>query len=673
MRWLFALLAPTLLAAGSLAPRAIVSLGLDRATIAALATDPSGNFYVAGAANNQVLVVKVSPSGNIIYSKVFGGTTYDAPSAIAVDPTGAAYIIGYTHSPDFPIVNGYLTSGSSFLTKLSPDGATIVYSTYLTSDQLGTARAVAVDPSGSAYVTGSVQSSGLITTPGAFMTTVPPYQQNVFVVKMAPDGSKPVWATYLAGNGIACSTLPGVACPLANSGFRFNNGEQDAGSAIVVDLSGNVYIAGWTNSAGFPVTPGVVQPQYADPFGIESQGFVTKLSPDGSSLIYSTYLGNAQGQSLTALAVDSQGNAIVGGGPLQIPLTPKPGWPSSPLPQFPGGFIAKLDPQAVSLLYATNLGQGFINGLALDAAGNAYATANYATPSFPVTSDGVTITDVSNAFVELGPGGAILYATELPWAGPVAVGTGSAALLTGTALTILTPADPSQPAAFALQNAADHSLSGQAAPGEIILLTGANLGSTPAVTFDGVPAPVLPAPPLVPARLNQVMIQVPFEIAGRQRTTMQIDGSSQALSLAVTPADPAIFETPGYGVTTPLNSDGTVNGPNNPAQLGSFMTIFVTGAGAFSGGLGTGDIAPLAPLFSPQLPVSVQVFSGVYAAPLHQATVLYAGSAPTQSDGILQINFLLPVSPELDLNPGAWVTVQVGTSRSLQTLIAVKN
>ena len=93
--------------------------------------------------------------------------------------------------------------------------------------------------------------------------------------------------------------------------------------------------------------------------------------------------------------------------------------------------------------------------------------------------------------------------------------------------------------------------------------------------------------------------------------------------MAVTPSAPAIFATPGYGVTTPLNSDGTANSPANPAKLGTYMTIFVTGAGLFQGDLGTGAIAPLAPLFSTQLPVSVQIFSG--NNPVHQATVLYAG------------------------------------------------
>lgn len=667
VRWLLPILAFTAFAGANLAPTAIVNLGFDDATIAFVAADSSG-FYAVGNAGNQVLVVKVNPSGTMVYSRAFGGSAFTQPQAIAVDPSGAAYVVGGTQAADFPIAGGYLNSGNMFLTKLSPDGSTIVYSTYIGS---GTATAVAVDAGGNAYVTGSAPSSGFVTTPFALMSNsaVDPYAQNVFVVKVAPDGSKPVWATFIAGNGIACSTIPGVACPLSNPGFLFAAVEQDTGAAIAVDAGGFVYIAGYTNSAGFPVTQGVVQPQYADPYGIERQGFVTKLSPDGSSLQYSTYLGNAQGEVLTAMALDAQGDAIIGGTTRQIPIAIKPGWPPSPLPQFNGGFIVKLDPQASTLIYSSGLGEGAFVGIAADSGGDAYITTFDTLPSFPVTPGGVSLTCYSQAFVEFDPSGSLLYSTELPQAGPLAVAGSSAALITGTALTIFGPASPSQPAVFALDNAASLAPAAQVVPGEILLVTGVNLGAQPVVTFDGVVAPILPAPPISPALINQVLIQVPFEVAGRSQTEMQT--GSQLLTLAVTPSAPAIFATPGYGVTTPLNSDGTANSSANPAKLGSYMTIFVTGAGLFQGDLGTGAIAPLAPLFFPQLPFSVQIFSG--NNPVHRATVLYAGSAPAQSDGIVQINFVLPVAPDLQLNPNAFLTIQVGSAQSERILINVTN
>ena len=664
VRWLFAILTP-LMAGATFAPTAIVNLGFDMQTIAFVAAGSSG-FYAVGNAGNQVLVVKVNPSGTIVYSRAFGGSAFTQPMAIAVDSSGSAYIAGATKAPDFPIVGGYLSSGNMFLTKLSADGSTIVYSTYIGSG--GTPAAVTVDAAGNAYVTGAAQASGFITTPYSFMSTsaVDPYATNAFVLKVAPDGSKPVWATFLAGNGIACSKLPGVACPLANPGFRFFAVEQDTGSAIAVDADGFVYVAGATNSAGFPVTLGVVQPQYADPYGLESQGFVTKFSPDGSSLQYSTYLGNAQGQALTALALDPQGNVIVGGGALQIPLTIKPGWPSSPLPQFNGGFIVKLDSAASTLIYSQGLGQGNFVGIAADPAGNAYVTTLDTPPSFPVTPGGVSLIGRAQAFLEFDPSGKLLYSTELPQAGPLAFNGTSAALITGTALTIFGPTTLSQPAVFALQSAASLAPAAQVAPGEIVLVTGANMGAPPVITFDGIQAPILPAP-----LTNQVLMQVPFEVAGRPQTEMQIGGASQLLTLAVAPSAPEIFATPGYGVATPLNSDGTLNTGSNPAKLGSYMTMFITGAGLFQGDLATGAIAPLAPLFFTQLPVSVQVSSG--NGPLHQATVLYAGSAPTQSDGVVQVNFVLPVAADLQVNSLAFVGLQIGTAQSQRILINVTN
>ena len=205
-----------------------------------VAADSSGNFYTAGGANNHVLVVKTDPSGHVLYSRSFGGSSgYDGPSAIAVDSTGAAYITGYTTAPDFPVINGYLTKGNLFLTKLSPDGSTIVYSTFIATQ--GGAIAVAVDASGSATSLEILRGPDLPTTPGAFMTSAerPMYQQSVFVVKVAPDGSGPVWATFIRGKEwpapLSRSDLPG-----AHTRNAFIPAEYDTGRARAVDPAGNV-------------------------------------------------------------------------------------------------------------------------------------------------------------------------------------------------------------------------------------------------------------------------------------------------------------------------------------------------------------------------------------------------------------------------------------------------
>ncbi len=385
------------------------------------------------------------------------------------------------------------------------------------------------------------------------------------------------------------------------------------------------------------------------------------------ALQYSTYLGNAQGESSHGAGRRRRkATAIVGGtAARQIPLTIKPGWPSSPLPQFNGGFVAKLDAQPATIVYTAAFGEGGFIGIAVDTTGNAYATAGGTLPSFPVTPGGISLTGYSEAFVELDRTGATIYSTEdFPYAGPITVTANSVALITGTALTIFRPSGAAQPAVFALQSAASLSIAAEVVPGEILLVS----GTTQLITFNGVPAPVLHGPPLT----NQALIQVPFEIAGQQQTTIAVSGSSQSFSIPVTAAQPAVFMTPGYGVTTPLNSDASVNSPANPAKFGTYMTIFITGAGSFQGGLGTGDIAPLTPLFARRSSRSPCRFSRETMLPRHNATVLYAGSAPTQSDGVMQINFLLPVAPDLH-EGGAFIIVQVGAAQTLQTLIAVTN
>jgi uncharacterized protein (TIGR03437 family) len=424
------------------------------------------------------------------------------------------------------------------------------------------------------------------------------------------------------------------------------------------------------------VTNGVVQTQYSDPHGVASQGFVTKLSADGSSLLYSTYLGTAYGEDLFALALDSNGEAIVGG------VTHSSAFPTTTGAPFPGplprpgggGFLVMLDPQASSFVYATYTGDGNVTGIAADTAGNVYVTGGFNNPSFPITPGGLPPGSLYfGSFTALDPEGTLIFSTALPngAAGLVAAGSPSTVALAGPAgLTIFGPADPSAPAAFAFGNAALANgvgtiVSAQVAPGELVWLFGVNFGSAPSVTFDGVAAPILGAQP------NQIMIQVPFEVAGRADTAMQISGGPQSLSLAVVPADPGVFIAPGSNVTTPLNQDGTLNGPNNPAPLGSIMTIFVTGSGLWSGGLVTGEIASDT-LVSPQLPISVLV-TAAHTPPVNVATALYAGSAPAQSDGVMQINFVLPISPDLAFNPLAWVTVQAGTAQSPGILVSVSH
>jgi len=256
----------------------------------------------------SVFIAKLSPSGKeLVYSTYLGGSISDGGNAIAVDAAGSAYVTGITSSPDFPITDGafqsLLAGGrafDAFVVKLSPDGGSINYSTYLGGgepmfDAYDYGNSIAVDALGNAYVAGRTMSTDFPTTPGVVQSGVAPSGLNpplhAFVTKMNPTGSSLLYSTYLGGSGT----------------------EEALG--IAVDSVGNAYITGYTASADFPVTPGALQSVFGrQPNDTNSSDvFVTKLNGDGTAFVYSTYLGGGWLDSGNSIAVDASGNAYVSG------------------------------------------------------------------------------------------------------------------------------------------------------------------------------------------------------------------------------------------------------------------------------------------------------------------------------------------------------------------------
>src|SRR5256886_2115887 len=272
------------------------------------------------------------------------------------------------------------------------------YSTYLGGRSNGPdcgcgndeAFAVAVDDDGNAYVTGQTTSLAFPTTPGAFQPAFGGGPVDGYVMKLNADGSALVYSTYLGGSGI------------------------DSTGDIAVDAGGNAYVAGSTTSLNFPSTPGAFQ---AVPGSGSSNGFVTKLDPTGSSLVYSTFLG----EGCAGLALDTQGNVYVTG---QTGSTTFPTTPGAFQPFFGGGgadiFVTKLNPAGSALVYSTYLGGADrdIGGrIAVNAAGSAYVTGSTFSTNFPTTPDAVQPAFAGNwdAFVTiLNPAGsALVYSTYL--------------------------------------------------------------------------------------------------------------------------------------------------------------------------------------------------------------------------------------------------------------------
>src|SRR5205823_9287623 len=217
----------------------------------------------------------------------------DYPKSIAVDASGNAYIAGQASSTNFSTTPGAFqtTYGGgtydTFVTKLNSTGSALVYSTYLGGNSEEEFGGLAVDAFGNAYVTGPTFSPNFPTTPGAFQTTFNGARSDAYVTKLNPTGSALVYSTYLGGSA------------------------ECGSSGMAVDASDNAWIVGGTQATNdFPTTPDAFQPTFG---GGSGDGFVTKLNPTGSALVYSTYLGGNSVDSPIAIALDASGNAFVTG------------------------------------------------------------------------------------------------------------------------------------------------------------------------------------------------------------------------------------------------------------------------------------------------------------------------------------------------------------------------
>ncbi len=286
----------------------------------AIAVDGSGNCYVTGTTTSTNLptrtpfqsinrgvtdafVVKFNAVGsNIIYSTYLGGSFGDLARGIAVDQGGNASIAGSTFSDDFPVISPFQPinrgNGDAFIVRLNAAGTAMVYASFLGGAESDEAAGIAVDSNGNAYIVGNTTSTDF--------NTVNPLQpgnrgqQDVFAAKINQDGSGLVYSTYLGGR------------------------TTDVGNGIAVDGSGNVYLTGSTASSDF-IAVNPFQPIYG---GGDFDAFVSKINVDGTALAYSTFLGGSLAEVGNSVAVDPFGNCYITGitastnFPLTNPLQP---------------------------------------------------------------------------------------------------------------------------------------------------------------------------------------------------------------------------------------------------------------------------------------------------------------------------------------------------------------
>jgi PKD repeat protein len=348
-----------------------------------IALDSQGNAYVTGYTdsadfsalpgmngatgrqNRDIFVSKIGASGDsLLYSSFIGGSEYESGQAIAVDGAGCAYVTGVTYSSDFPTTpnaldSAYNGTGDAFVTKLSEDGTSLVYSTFLGGSHDEQGNGIAVDAEGQAYVTGSTWSANFPTTQGAFSNRSKG-DSEAFVTKLNKYGDMLVYSTFLGGSG------------------------SDYGIDVALQ-GGCAYVAGMTKSASFPTTAGQLN---ATGLGGDDV-FVTKLNEHGNALAYSALFGGRGADCIRGLAVDAGGHAYVTGETGSADFFTTAGAYDK---TFNGGtdiFVSKLNSTGANFEYSTFIGTPLNEsgqGIAADAEGRAIITGFTESASFPTTA-----------------------------------------------------------------------------------------------------------------------------------------------------------------------------------------------------------------------------------------------------------------------------------------------
>jgi uncharacterized protein (TIGR03437 family) len=596
-----------------------------------IAVDARGDIYIGGTGN-------LSPTPGAAYSVPSGGSGFVAKlnsagnellyatyipafvAAIAIDVEGSVYITGYAKGTSILTTSGAFqptpkssaNSTPGFVAKLAASGAALVYATYLSGSALDNPTSIAVDSSGSALIAGWTLSHDFPVTAGAYQASSPSSGSNVFLTKLNPQGTGLVYSSNLGPGG-------------ASSGVT-----TLATVAVKLDAQGNAFVAGSTSSATLRTSLGIIAGGI--PIG---NSFLSRFSPDGSSLIYSVIL-RAPFYTGAALDVDGAGNAVVAGAACGISPPGAPDCAMLPVgagafqPSYAGSgsnvYVEKFTPdgQTAGATYLGGSGFDYPQAVAFAPNGSVVVVGSTNSPDFPGVSQ------------------------------PIVVPAG----FTAGFVTNIFPA-------LTLQNAAN-LVASSIAPGEIVALRGYAIGPTGGRSASG---PVYPDQlagvqvsvggfnaPLFYAQSGQVNLQVPWEIVNQTSTSVRISYpglSSTPMPILVSPSLPGIFFV--------NDSDGTPNSPSNPATPGDYVAIYGTGGGTANSPGVTGQNWGLTPLSDLQLPVSVSIGGS-------DVQILYAGSAPTLQSGVFQVNVVIPSN--LDRTSSSLV-LAIGNSTSLPVPIAI--
>jgi uncharacterized protein (TIGR03437 family) len=605
-----------------------LQLGLNDRSVAIVA-DKSGNIFIVSqiiaAGTGRGRVTKTDSSGKVLAVMTLGENTY--PQGAAVDPQGNVVVVCSDRTAKLDnALTGVLVT--------SPLGG----------------YAITTDTTGSVWITG-IAANDFPTTPGAYGTNPPPGPTYAFVAELSPDLSKTIVAALYGGVVADCSPFSANCQQPNGPGLP----ARTTPTAIAMDPSGAVVIAGYTTAAG---KLGIM------PY---NHGFVARLSADLTSLLADAFFNPAADLEtyFFAMAFDSQGNLVLVGNADEVSSFSATALQPS-APSIGGGIVLKVDNTLQNLLWGTFFGASeslsigprgdSVRSLMVDAQDHVWITGR-SEPRFLPSSTSTSFEDLP-FIAELTPdGSAILNLISSQFGGNAITSTpnGGFAVLGATDSFLLT-VPPDQPTLLMVANSANNHSSGTIAPAELISLLGTGIGpASPIggvvvdgaftttlggyqVLFNGVPAPLVYAGP------DQINVVSPAAIGNQQSVDINVVGPQGATSFPtvfVASARPQIFsELRRYaidGSTLPgsfalaNNQDGTLNTESNPAHAGSIVTIWATGLGLAMEPMTDGAIVDRGS--DVNLPITT-----------NSIQVLYAGQAPSAIQGLMQINLKLPTS-----------------------------
>lgn len=626
-----------------------------------VAVDSSGAAYITGStesnnfpvtasafqrANRSVIsltgfAAKVDPSGSaLLYSTYLGGTGADLPVGIAVDGSGQALIIGGTASRDFPTTAGVVQpaareAGDAFIARLNAAGSQLVMSTFLGGRDTDTGFHVAIDSAGNIWAAGVTKSTDFPLSANATKRTLTG-PNDAFVVKLTPNGAT-----------LSFSTLFG--------GLR-----EDLAGPIVVDRAGRAYIGGQTSSTDLPA-PQAFQTLLKGP----SDAFVAQFDPNGA-LLQASFLGGGGSDSLEGLALDSNDRLFAVGSTDSSDFPTTAGAPQAASRGGNEAWLARIEFSASAQNLTITPDRLSFDGptgapiptrtlsLAAPVGANPRWTAQAATGS------GGTWLSVSPTS---GTGSATLTVTATPGALQAGTYNGTITILNEatsqrTAIPVTLTLRVPEPTGGMITSAgvvnAASFREGPVSPGLLVTIFGRDIGpatltggqlnsagrldtvvAQTRVLFDGQPAPI------VYASATQLSCIVPFGVAGKLSTQLQVEYRglrSNAVTIPVAKSAPALFtaNSSGRGQVAALNQDGSFNNSGTPAQKESVVVLYGTGEGTTDPGVDDGTIAGNV-LPKPVLPIAVRI-GGI------PAQVLYAGAAPGLVAGVIQLNVMVPAN-----------------------------